>query len=482
MALSIGSIATTFVAKTKPFESGVKRASASVKQMGNDVRTAGQRAGAAFKRFGDSVIVKAAKVAAAVAAIGFAKMAIGAAAQMQQDIITIKAFLGSLEQANALMGKLREFAKTTPFQLKDLVKATKQLLAFGFAQDKVMDSLFIIGNLAAMSGANVSELAQIFGKIKSQGKLMGETLNQLAERGIPVISALADHFGVAESAIRDMVSKGQVSFDDMIAAMNNMAGAGGQFGDLMAQQSKTLAGLWSTLKDNVEALALAFGEKLIPTIQKLLMIGLIVVQWLGNLDMAAIKQIVTIGVMIKTLGYMITIIPKVMAGIRALVVTLGILTAAELAANAAAMNFAGVAIAIGVIAASGAAVSVAFDALGESISDAEDQVNGLANSNEQLQQTAAGTIAVADVANQNTEAIKTETDAVKELNAELGKTASKPISVAVRGSAAEFSARQKAASALERFQKAQLRAAELANQHLLSIKNNTEQPLAAAGI
>ena len=133
MALSIGSIATTFVAKTKPFESGVKRASASVKQMGNDVRTAGQRAGAAFKRFGDSVIVKAAKVAAAVAAIGFAKMAIGAAAQMQQDIITIKAFLGSLEQANALMGKLREFAKTTPFQLKDLVKATKQLLAFGLS-------------------------------------------------------------------------------------------------------------------------------------------------------------------------------------------------------------------------------------------------------------------------------------------------------------------------------------------------------------
>jgi tape measure domain-containing protein len=482
MALSIGSIATTFVAKTKPFESGVKRASASVKQMGNDVRTAGQRAGAAFKRFGDSVIVQAAKIATAVAAIGFVKMAIGAAATMQQDIITIKAFLGSLEQANALMGKLREFAKTTPFQLKDLVKATKQLLAFGFAQDKVMDSLFIIGNLAAMSGANVSELAQIFGKIKSQGKLMGETLNQLAERGIPVISALADHFGVVESSIRDMVSKGQVSFDDMIAAMDNMAGAGGQFGDLMAQQSKTLAGLWSTLKDNVEALALAFGEKLIPVIRKLLTVGLIAVQWLGNLDKAAIKQILTIGVMIKTLGYMITIFPKVMAGIRALVVSLGVLTAAELAAQAAGMNFAGVAIAIGVIATSGVATMVAFDALGASIQEAENEVNGLIAGNQKLKDSAGGAAAVADVAALNTEAIKTETEAVKELNAELGKTASKPISVAVRGSAAEFSARQKAASALDRFQKAQLKAAELANRHLLSIKNNTEQPLAAAGI
>lgn len=482
MALSIGSIATTFVAKTKPFESGVKRASDSVKRMGSDVQTAGMKASAAFKRFGNSVIVNAAKIAAAVAAIGFVKMAIGAAAQMQQDIITIKAFLGSLEKANALMGKLREFAKTTPFQLKDLVKATKQLLAFGFAEDKVMDNLFIIGNLAAMSGANVSELAQIFGKIKSQGKLMGETLNQLAERGIPVITALADHFKVPETAIREMVTAGKVSFDDMIAAMHNMAGEGGQFGDLMGQQSKTLAGLWSTLKDNVEALALAFGEKLIPVIEKLLKVGLIVVTWMSNLDKATIKQVLTAGVMIKTLGFMITIIPKLMAGIRALVVTLGILTAAELAANAAAQNYVGVAVALGVIATSGAATALAFNALDKSIKGAEDQVNGLLASNNKLQDSVDGVGALQDIANQNTEAIKTETEAVKELNAELGKTASKPISVAVRGSAAEFSARQRAANVLEQFQKAQLKAADLANRHLLEIKNNTKQPLAAAGI
>jgi tape measure domain-containing protein len=450
--------------------------------MGRDVQSVGMRATAAFRRFGDSVIVKAAKVAGAIAAIGFVKMAIGTAAQMQQDMITIQAFVGSLEKATALMAKLREFAKTTPFQLKDLVKATKQLLAFGFAQNQVMDSLFIIGNLAAMSGARVSELAQIFGKIKSQGKLMGETLNQLAERGIPVIAALAEHFGVAESAIRDMVSTGQVSFKDMIAAMDKMAGASGQFGDLMEKQSKTLAGLWSTLKDNVSALALAFGEKLIPVIHKLLKVGLIAVTWLGNLDKASIKQIFTIGVMIKALGYMITIIPKLMVAIRALVVTLGILTTAELAANAAAQNFVGVALALGVIASSGVAAMKVFDMLDQSIGAAEEQVNGLANSNDKLQASAAAAAAVGQIAMQNTEAIKTETDAVEELNAELDKTERKAITVAVRGTAAEFSARQRAASVLERFQKAQLKAAELANKHLDAIKKNTDKPLAAAGI
>lgn len=482
MALSIGSIATTFVAKTAPFESGVKRASASVKQMGRDVQSVGMKASAAFKRFGDSVIFKAAKIAAALAGIGFIKMAIESAAEMQKDIVTIKAFLGSLEKANALMGDLREFAKTTPFQLKDLVKSTKQLLAFGFAEDKILDNLFVMGNLASAATVPLSELALILGKVKSQGKLMGETLNQLLERGINPTQALAAHFGVLKEEIRGMVSEGLVSFDDLMVALNNMAGAGGRFGTIMAEQARTLAGLWSTFKDNVLALSLAVGEKLIPVIVKLLKVGLLVITWMNNLDKATIKHVLMAGVMIKTLGYMITIIPKVMKAIRGLVVTLGILTAAELAANAAGQNFAGVAVAIGVIVASGAATKMAFDKLDKSIASAGEEVDGLVNSTDTLQQAADGASAIEDIANQNTNAIKTETEAVEDLNAELDKTNRKPISVAVRGSAAEFSARQRSADATERHNKAQLKAQQQANKHLNAIQENTKQPLAAAGI
>jgi tape measure domain-containing protein len=116
----------------------------------------------------------------------------------------------------------------------------------------VRGTLHVLGNLAAASGANIGDLAQIFGKIKSQGKVMGETLNQLAERGIPIISALAAHFKVPEEAIRDMVSKGKVSFQDFEAAMNSLGGEGGKFGNLMAEQADTLAGKWSTFKDKIK--------------------------------------------------------------------------------------------------------------------------------------------------------------------------------------------------------------------------------------
>ena len=134
---NIGSIAATFIAKTAPFESGVRRARGSM------------------DTFEKSVIRSAAKIGAALGLIEFFKTGIGLAAQLEQDIIAIKAFTGSLESANALIEQLTEFAAKTPFQLKELIGSTKQLLAFGVSADKVKDTLFVLGYLAATAHANI---------------------------------------------------------------------------------------------------------------------------------------------------------------------------------------------------------------------------------------------------------------------------------------------------------------------------------------
>ena len=482
MALSIGSIATTFVAKTKPFESGVKRASASVKQMGKDVRSAGQRAADGFRKFSNSVIVQAAKIATAVAAIGFVKMGIGAAAAMQQDLITIKTFVGSAEKARDVMGQLREFAKKTPFQLTDLVAATKNMLAFGFAQDEIIPKLGIFGNLAAASNVPVAELVQIFGKIKSQGKLMGETLNQLAERGINPIKALAAHFGVLETDIRGMVTAGKVSFDDMMAAMQALAGEGGKMGTLMEEQAQTLAGRWSTLKDQFIDVAMTVGEQLIPILEKLVSIGSGVIAWVQNLDRSGIRMNLTIAGMAGSFLMMLKWFPKIIRGLKLVINTLKGFAAASATANAFAMNFPGLIAATAAAAAAGVIIYKTMDSIEDQAEATANNMDDLISSTNQLNNAADGAAAVGEIANQNSEAMKKETNQVKKLNAELDKTERKPITVAVRGSAAEFSARQRAASAIDRFQKAQLKAAEMANQHLNAIKKNTEKPLAAAGI
>ena len=464
---SIGSIAATFVAKTAPFEAGVRRARGSMDS------------------FGKSVIRTAAKIGAALGGMAFFKKGIGLASQLQQDTIAIKSFTGSAESANAVIQEIRTFAASTPFQLNDLIAASKQLLAFGVSADKVRGTLHVLGNLAAASGANIGDLAQIFGKIKSQGKVMGETLNQLAERGIPVISALADHFKVPEEAIREMVSKGKVSFQDFEAAMNSLGGEGGKFGNLMAEQADTLAGKWSTFKDKVNDLAITIGQALLPMMTELLNVGFMVVEWIQGLDMDTVKFTASVIAGVAAFALTIKIIGKVAKVVKSFIATLRALAAAK----ATAMAFSGPAgwamLAGAGIAAAGAVVGInaAFDSIAGGAETATNQIDNLANSTDNVAAAAAQTETIGDVAEENTEKLKQETKQVEKLSKALGIIANRAgVGVAIRGTVQAAEARTQAIKNLEKHQVAQLKAQEEANQHLEEIANNTGAQPAIVGI
>lgn len=55
--------------------------------------------------------------------------------------------------------------------------------------------------------------------------------------------------------LKDEMSKGQISFEMVKEAMQDATSEGGQFNGAMEKQSKTLSGLFSTLKDNFNALS-----------------------------------------------------------------------------------------------------------------------------------------------------------------------------------------------------------------------------------
>lgn len=461
---SIGSIAATFVAKTAPFEAGVRRARGSMDS------------------FGKKVIGTAAKIGAALGGLQFFKTGIGLASQLQQDTIAIKSFTGSVESANALIQQIRDFAASTPFQLNDLIAASKQLLAFGVSADKVRGTLHVLGNLAAASGANIGDLAQIFGKIKSQGKVMGETLNQLAERGIPVISALAAHFKVPEEAIRDMVSKGKVSFQDFEAAMTSLGGEGGKFGNLMAEQADTLSGKWSTFKDKVNDLAITIGQALLPVMTQLLDVGFIVVEWIKGLDMDTVKFTASVIAGVAAFALTIKMIGKVAKVVKTFITTLRALAAAK----ATAMAFSGPAgwamLAGAGIAAAGAVVGInaAFDSIAGGAETATNEIDNLANSTDNIVDQ---TKKIGNVAEENTEKLKQETKQVEKLSKAMGIIANREgVGVAIRGTVEAAQARTDAIKALQKHQLAQLKAQEEANNHLANIEKNTGNQPATVGI
>ena len=185
------------------------------------------------------------------------------AASIEQTVVQFKTLLGSVDAAKQMVADLQQFAASTPFQVEGLAESAKILLAFGTSQEQVIPTLQVLGDVAAATGNQVGELANIYGKVKARGALMTEQLDQFNERAIPVGRKLAEMFGTTEAAVRDMASKGQVSFGDLQTALQSMTQEGGIAFNGMKDQSTTLGGLWSTLKDNITLALTEIGTAIV---------------------------------------------------------------------------------------------------------------------------------------------------------------------------------------------------------------------------
>lgn len=185
------------------------------------------------------------------------------AADAETTNAQFETLLGSTEKAKSLVKELKDFGASTPFEFPGLADTAKSLLAFGVTQDQIVPTLKVLGDTAAATGKPIGELAQIYGKAMSSGRLMTEQLDQLGERGIPIARTLATQFGVTDAQIREMASQGKISFADLQRAMVSMTSEGGVFAGGMEKQSKTLAGLWSTATDDITSLLTEIGTALV---------------------------------------------------------------------------------------------------------------------------------------------------------------------------------------------------------------------------
>ena len=242
----------------------VNKATGPLKRVGAQLKKVGKAAAETAKKFARFGKTIALGLTAAVAGIGL--LAVKTAADLETMSVAFESMLGSGEAAADMMKKLINFTAKTPFQLEGVGKAAKQLLGFGIAADDMEETLKTLGDIAAGANIPLTDMASIFGKSKAKGKAMTEELMQLSDRGVPIIATLAKGLGVAGDEILELASKGKISFDFIQKALVSMTTKGGIFENQMARQSKTVAGIWSTLKDVINLSLGEIGAFIIKTI------------------------------------------------------------------------------------------------------------------------------------------------------------------------------------------------------------------------
>lgn len=202
--------------------------------------------------------------------------------RLEQAQISFEVMLWSAEKATNLLKDLAEFAKRTPFELLQIRDVTKQLLAFGIAEENIIWTLKVLGDIAAGTGTGIDRIAYAFGQVRAAGRLTGNELRQFTEAWVPLLWELAKMYWVTEWAAREMISDGLVWFNDVQQAFVNMTSEWGKFHDLMIKQSTTLSWKISNLKDSFNQLLEEWGGWLTPFAKKFIDVLAFTLDWFNE--------------------------------------------------------------------------------------------------------------------------------------------------------------------------------------------------------
>ena len=118
----------------------------------------------------------------------------------------------------------------------------------------------MLGDVASGLKIPFSDIAYLYGTLKTQGRAYTRDIMQFTQRGIPVIKELAKQFKVTEEEVSKMVESGKVGFSDIEKAFQSMTKSGGMFYNMMQEQSKTTGGQISMLGDSWDQLKVNIGK------------------------------------------------------------------------------------------------------------------------------------------------------------------------------------------------------------------------------
>lgn len=216
-----------------------------------------------FKNLGKRVLF----YAGLGAITGFVKSLMDVRGQYELLERSIGAVLNDFEKGSQIFREQQELALKSPFTVLDLAGATKQLAAYNFEAEELVDVSKRIADISAALGVPMERLTYNLGQIRAQTVLTARDARDFANAGLSITSELAKMYTEQEQRIvsvgdvMDRMSNKMVSFTDVMKVLNRYTDEGGMFYDFQAKQAETLAGQLSNLTDAYDFMLNEIGKE-----------------------------------------------------------------------------------------------------------------------------------------------------------------------------------------------------------------------------
>lgn len=235
----------------------IEQQTAATERMENRTQQAAQGMDKAFR----NIALAAGTMFSVQQAMGFANSIVQVRSQIQSLQVSFETLLGSKDKASAMFSELKDFAAKTPMQLQDLASAAQTLLGFNYDQSKVVDMLKSIGDISMGDAERFKSLSLAFAQMSAAGKLMGQDLLQMINAGFNPLSIMTEKTGKSISQLKDEMSKGAISAQDVEDAFRAATAEGGKFNGMLLAQGQTMQGSLAQLEGAWADFLNSLGEK-----------------------------------------------------------------------------------------------------------------------------------------------------------------------------------------------------------------------------
>lgn len=242
---------------TAQLEASSKRASDAFRGMGNNIDSESDRISNSMKKIGGA----AAAYFTVTSLNNFAQSVIRVRGEIEALEISFETLLGSKDKAKELFGAIREFEVTTPMTLQPLAKGAQVMLGFGIEAEKIMPILRQIGDISMGNEERFQSLILAFSQASSAGRLMGQDLLQMINAGFNPLAQLSKETGKSIAQLKEEMSEGKISANDMERAFAGATAEGGQFYGMLEKQSHGINGALSNLEGAWDSMLNDIGSK-----------------------------------------------------------------------------------------------------------------------------------------------------------------------------------------------------------------------------
>jgi tape measure domain-containing protein len=170
---------------------------------------------------------------------------------MEKAQIAMEYFLGSPEESTAFINEMKSFAAETAFSTEQALVLSRRLMAAQFEPKNVRSVMETLNDAAAVGGGTAEQMDRVvlaLSQIKTNGKLAGQEMRQLAEAQIPIYKILQEELRLTGEQVMNI---GDQKINGDLAVEAILRGLEKRYKGAAQRIADTVPGMLETIRDDM---------------------------------------------------------------------------------------------------------------------------------------------------------------------------------------------------------------------------------------